>query len=91
MTQKPRADAEGELQKDEHQRIGIVDTGHLRGRQRLPHDGRVADGVHLLQKVGQDHRQRKQEDHPPARPLASDSMGSLLLWLFSQKSPRSFV
>ena len=82
-----RADAEGELQKDEHQRIGIVDTGYLGGGQRLTNDGRVADGVHLLQKVGQDHRQRKQEDHLPARPLGQvDGLPSFMCCFHRNRS-----
>ena len=82
-----RADAEGELQKDEHQRIGIVDAGHLGGGQRLTNDGRVADGVHLLQKVGQDHRQRKQEDHLPARPLGQvDGLPSFMCCFHRNRS-----
>ena len=81
------ADAEGELQKDEHQRIGIVDAGHLGGGQRLTNDGRVADGVHLLQKVGQDHRQRKQEDHLPARPLGQvDGLPSFMCCFHRNRS-----
>ena len=64
-----RADAEGELQEDEHQRRGVVDPGHLLGRQRLAHNGRIADGVYLLQQIRQDHRQRKDQDRFPACPL----------------------
>ena len=82
-----RADAEGELQKDEHQRIGIVDTGYLRRRQRLPHDGRVADGVHLLQQVRQDHRQRKQQDHPPALALRQIHRLPLCMGCFHRNHP----
>lgn len=64
-----RADAEGELQKDEHQRRGVVDPGHLLGRQGLAHNGCVTDGVYLLQQIRQNHRQRKDQDRFPARPF----------------------
>ena len=64
-----------------------VDTGHLGGGQRLTNDGRVADGVHLLQKVGQDHRQRKQEDHLPARPLGQvDGLPSFMCCFHRNRS-----
>ena len=51
------ADAEGELQEDEHQRVRIVDARHLLRRQRLTHDGGITDGIDLLEQVGQYHRQ----------------------------------
>ena len=63
---EPGADAEGELQEDEHQRGGVVDAGHLLRRQGLAHDGGVADGIHLLQQVRQDHRQGELQNGAPA-------------------------
>ena len=82
-----RADAEGELQENEYQRVGVVDTGHLRGGQGLADDGGVADGIDLLQQVGQDHRQGKQQDHPPARALCQVHGLPLCMCCFHRKRP----
>ena len=64
-----RADAEGELQEDEDQGGGVVDPGHLLGRQGLAHDGGVADGIDLLEKVGEDDGAGKGQNGPPAGPV----------------------
>ena len=64
-----RADAEGKLQEDENQRLCIVYARHIGGGQRLAYDRRVADGVYLLQQVGQDDGQRKAQNGAPAAAL----------------------
>ena len=66
---KTRADAKRELQKDKDNGGGIIHPGHLTGRQRLPHYGRIADGIHLLQQVTDDNGQRKCQDRLPGGAL----------------------
>jgi len=47
-----RARAEGELQEDHRERGGVVHTSDLARRQRLTDNGGVADGIDLLEQVG---------------------------------------
>jgi len=58
-----------QLQKDKDNGGGIIHPGHLTGRQRLPHYGRIADGIHLLQQVTDDNGQRKGQDRLPGGAL----------------------
>ena len=64
-----RAHAEGELQEDRYDRGRVVHTRDLPRRERLADDGRVADGIDLLQQIRQDHRRRERQDRPPAGAL----------------------
>ena len=64
-----RARAEGELQEDHRERGGVVHTGDLARRQRLTDNGGVADGIDLLEQVGNDNGEREHEQRLPARSL----------------------
>ena len=53
--------AESELQKDKSQRERIVDAGHFLRTERSAADCRIAKRINLLQKIGQNDRNRKHD------------------------------
>ena len=58
---KPGGTAQSDLQKDKSQRKRIIDAGHFFRTERSAADRRIAERIDLLQKIGQNDRDRKHD------------------------------
>ena len=67
--QKPALAPKANSREDHRERGGVVHTGDLARRQRLTDNGGVADGIDLLEQVGNDNGEREHEQRLPARSL----------------------
>ena len=64
-----RRAAEGELQKNEREREGVVDARHLLGGEHLSADDGVGQRVDLLQIIGKNNRRGVEQDNAPGLAL----------------------